>query len=270
MKKDTIIVSFTTWPKRDKFVPLMIETINSQSLKPDKVIMWLSEEEYPNKVIPQYLCDCVAKGYITDIMWTQSNIYAHKRWETQKLFPQAYNITVDDDILYEKDFIKDLYETSSKHPNCVTEWTTRLNIYEGNKRIDINLFDTEFLLRNQFLSGLACFPPNLFPQDSFNFANIRDEYGIKSDDAWIRAWLVKKRIGIIGVHNIENKKWRGIKGTEECGNWLINKQINENGVQGIVKNFANSLIVINAIDEALKLWPKFDIYGCSDINIEKI
>jgi len=266
--KEKIIVSFTTWPKRDKFVPIMLESIHNQSMKPDKVIMWLSDEEYPNNAIPSHLKECIKNKYITDVFFTK-NTFAHKRWEAHRKYIDSYIITVDDDIIYEKDFIKDLYTVSSKNRDKVTVWTTRYNEYDGIIRIDSDVFDRVNMKRNQILSGLTCFPPNLFPQESFNYCHLRDDYNIKSDDAWVRAWVVKKKLDVIGVYDIKDKKWKGIPGSRKYGNWEINKQINEKGVQKVVENFANALVLIDAVSEAKELWKNFDIYKCCNKNIKK-
>ena len=44
-----IIVSLTTFPKRIKTVHITIEQLLTQSVKPDKLILWLAEEQFPNK-----------------------------------------------------------------------------------------------------------------------------------------------------------------------------------------------------------------------------
>ena len=44
-----IIASLTTFPQRINIVSETIKTILAQSIKPDKVILWLAEEQFPQK-----------------------------------------------------------------------------------------------------------------------------------------------------------------------------------------------------------------------------
>ena len=44
-----VIVSVTSYPARINEVVLAIKTIYRQTMLPDKVILWLGEEKFPNK-----------------------------------------------------------------------------------------------------------------------------------------------------------------------------------------------------------------------------
>ena len=43
-----IVVSLTTYGERTRLVHITIDTLLNQSVKPQKVILWLSENEFPN------------------------------------------------------------------------------------------------------------------------------------------------------------------------------------------------------------------------------
>src|ERR1019366_6133497 len=58
-KKERIIVSMTSFPTRIDKVWLVIETILRQTIKPDKIILWLSKDQFssldslPQKLLKQ-------------------------------------------------------------------------------------------------------------------------------------------------------------------------------------------------------------------------
>ena len=55
-KRETkIIVSLTTFPGRINTVDKTISTLLTQTLKPDEVILWLAESQFPNKELPEQL-----------------------------------------------------------------------------------------------------------------------------------------------------------------------------------------------------------------------
>ena len=103
-----LIVTLTTWKKRDKYVIKMLENLKQQTKKPDKVILFLSEEEY-DKTIPKHLLMARDTGIVDEILFVKGNTYAHKRWEILKNYSNCYIASVDDDIYYPKNHLQLLW-----------------------------------------------------------------------------------------------------------------------------------------------------------------
>ena len=80
---DIINVNITTWKGRDMYLPLMLShLLKSQTLLPDNVYIWLSNEEYSST--PDHILN-LEKGYDNlHIKYVKDNIYCHKRWEIFK------------------------------------------------------------------------------------------------------------------------------------------------------------------------------------------
>jgi len=267
--KEEIIVNFTTWKKRHDFVPQMLETIKKQTLKPDKIVCWLSESEYEG-VIPQVLIDCQTSGLINEINFVEGNTYCHKKWECMKKYHNCYNIMIDDDILYDEDFIEKLYNTSLENQNCAVIWISGSDEYIKNKRIRYSS-DLKKNVKIHTFSGLSCYPPYVFPVESFKYKELRDKYCTRCDDSWIGAWLIKCDIEKVRVFDIVKNKerfWKCIDNSQTCGIWQTLNIHTTNGTQNVVKHFSNALIVINAVKEAKKIWPKFEIYDCCDKELQ--
>lgn len=112
-----IIVSLTSWKKRIDNVPLVVESILLNSIKPNLIVLNLSEEEFPEKEreLPDAVLDFVGKG-ILEIIWTSGNLKAFKKFiPTMKKYPTDVIIAIDDDFYYPKDLIETFIE---KHNCC--------------------------------------------------------------------------------------------------------------------------------------------------------
>lgn len=117
-KQDKVIVSLTSFPQRIDKVWMVIETIFRQTVKPDKIVLTLSELQFKDKKIPEKLLEQTQRGL--EIIWTKDDIRSHKKYfYVMQKYPNAIIITVDDDILYEKNLIKTLLDYNQTYPDCI-------------------------------------------------------------------------------------------------------------------------------------------------------
>lgn len=106
MGNPDIIISMTSYPGRIKYVSQVLGTIFAQTKAPDKIILWLAEEEFPGREesLPAELISFSSQGRIT-IRWCD-NLKAHKKYYYAfHEYHDALIITVDDDILYAEDMV---------------------------------------------------------------------------------------------------------------------------------------------------------------------
>lgn len=116
VKTDRIIISFTSWKKRIDRVCHSIDLMLSQTIKPDKIILNLSSDEFPKK--EQELPKCVLDKIndIFEIFWIKENVKVYKKIIPSLIrFPHDVVIAIDDDIEYPKDYIETLYNEYLKH-----------------------------------------------------------------------------------------------------------------------------------------------------------
>ena len=73
-----VIVSLTSYPARMPFVHVALNTLLTQTFKPDRVILWLAEEQFPNieNDIPEEVLKL--KDYGLEIRWTE-DIKSYKK-----------------------------------------------------------------------------------------------------------------------------------------------------------------------------------------------
>jgi len=116
---ERVIISMTTWSKRICNVPIVIESILKNSLKPDIIVLNLSEEEFPQKELelPEYITELVRNKTI-EIIWTPGDLKAFKKFiPTLKKYPNDVILAIDDDFIYPKDFIETFIEEHKHSPD---------------------------------------------------------------------------------------------------------------------------------------------------------
>ena len=114
---EKIIISMTSWAKRIESVPLVVESLLQNTVRPDIIVLNLSEEEFPQKEqeLPESILNLVNCGSI-EVIWTPGNLKAFKKFiPTMKKYPTDAIIAVDDDFIYPKEFIESFIE---KHKQC--------------------------------------------------------------------------------------------------------------------------------------------------------
>ena len=110
-----IIVSLTTFPARINTVYKTVTTLLQQTVKPDILVLWLAEEQFPNKQLPENLINL--EKYGLTIKWCKDIKSFKKLIPSLKEYPEDIIITLDDDYYYDKDLLKTLLEEHEKYPD---------------------------------------------------------------------------------------------------------------------------------------------------------
>lgn len=192
-----IIVSLTSFPKRIEKVWMVIESIFNQTHKPDKIVLTLSELQFPEKKIPQKLLEQTKRGL--EIIWTEDDIRSHKKYYyVMQKYPNAIILTVDDDILYEKSLIEKLLEFHEKYPTCILcNWGAikvgKEYIHWRNLLLKLKEPSYEIL---QIGVGGVLYPPNSLYKDVFRKDVFLDICPL-ADDLWLNAMAVLNNTKIV-------------------------------------------------------------------------
>lgn len=94
-----LIVSLTSYGCRVNSVALTIESIFQQTVKPNRIILWLSSDEFLClEDLPYSLRKLQERGL--DILFCEDIRSFKKLIPTIKLYPEADILTIDDDVLY--------------------------------------------------------------------------------------------------------------------------------------------------------------------------
>ena len=174
-----VIVSLTTHPARIKSAHLAINTLLKQSFKPDRIILWLAEEQFINKKkdLPKEIIELEKFGL--EIRWTEDIKSYKKLIPALKEFPQEIIVTADDDIYYEKDWLETLYNKYLEFPNCIVCQRPRrlelvddkIKVLSSRKSECLDLSKPDYF--NQMLGGAGClYPPHSLYKDVFDIDKI--------------------------------------------------------------------------------------------------
>lgn len=165
-----LIVSLTSFPARIENLWMVIETIKRQTILPEKIILWLSVDQFPSMdSIPiRLLCK---QDEMFEIRMVNGDIRSHKKYYyAMKYYPDFYLITLDDDVFYHPDTIKHLVLSSNIFPNCVIANICKEILYDnsGNilpykqwKRV---YFDKKSIDLVQIGVGGVLYPPHLLSE----------------------------------------------------------------------------------------------------------
>lgn len=173
-----LIVSLTSFPERISGVHYTINTLLRQSLKPDKIVLWLADEEFPNglKDLPEELLKLRELGL--EIEWCENLRPYKKIIPALEKFPQDIIITADDDLYYEEDWLESLYNAYLKDTkNIYVRRAARVGRENDSYRI-LSARKTGYRdiegpsYFNQMLGGSGClFPPGSLYKDIMDKEN---------------------------------------------------------------------------------------------------
>lgn len=233
-----IIVSLTTFPARIKTTHIAINTLLRQTLKPNKIILWLANEEFPNGIndLPKELLQLRELGLT--IEWCD-NLKSYKKIvPALRKYPNDIIVTADDDMYYAEDWLESLYKSYLENPDYIhVQRAGYISVEENNFKI---IPARDYLYKtittpgyyNKISSGSGClFPPHSLHSDIFgknDFLSVlptQDDYYL-----WAMSVLNKTKIKIVKGFEadllcIDNTQNSGLcKSNNKQGNGLSGQQ----------------------------------------------
>lgn len=113
-----LVISLTTFNKRIDDVHLTIESLFQQSHKADRIVLWVSREEFTEADVPAVLRKQCARGL--QIEFCDRDLGPYKKfYYTLQKYPDSLILTVDDDVLYPIDMVDKLYRAYLRQPNVI-------------------------------------------------------------------------------------------------------------------------------------------------------
>lgn len=208
---ESIVVSLTSFPRRIDDVYLTIESIFQQSLKADKVVLWLSRDNFPREDVPRILRSQQQRGL--DIEFCDGDLGSYKKiYHTLKLYPDSLIVTVDDDVIYPLDMVDQLYRTFSENPGAV--YAHRAYRMIVNKKGAIAPYSTWSMATGDegdsslvFPTGVAgvMYSPNIFDDEVFN-SSVFQKLCPNADDVWLKAMTL--RSGVLSYKIADQRPWK--------------------------------------------------------------
>ena len=196
-----LIVSLTSIPERIGTVALCLDSLLRQSLKPDRLILWISESNEPDRPVisqaslPADLLRLIPRGL--EIRWCKDIRSFRKIVPTIQEHPTALIVTADDDIFYPRHWLKALYDAYQAEPQYVhchrahriqydttgapvpyNQWLMMADGYQGPS---FDLFPTS--------GGGALYAPGHLHAEMLNESAFLSLCP-KADDVWLKAMTI--------------------------------------------------------------------------------
>lgn len=188
---DDLIVSLTSFPARIDNVWMVIESIKNQSYLPQKIILWLSKDQFPTEdTIPESLKCRIDNRF--EIRMVDGDLKSHKKYfYVFQEFHDKIIITVDDDVFYHPDVIKHLYEDHKKFPLDVITNIASRPLYNNNTIVPYKQWKKvkeKYCTNNLVQIGIGgvLYPPDLNNPILLNEKLIL-ELAPFADDLWLNA-----------------------------------------------------------------------------------
>ena len=198
-KTADVIISLTSYGRRVKtnVVYYTIVSLLRQTVQPDRIVLWLSEDEWNNDSIPDRLKNLKKKG--VEILYCKDIRSYKKLIPTLKMCSGMTIITVDDDIIYSRDTVEVLVKEHNYYPSDIICLNCSIPIF-------VNGIPQKYEAWNdvcQSYSDLLIFPVGcggiLYPNGSLHKDVIKEELFLElcsnADDIWF--WFCGLRKGTI-------------------------------------------------------------------------
>lgn len=223
-----IIVSLTSFDKRINDVAFTIESLMQQSMKPNRIILWL-DNSFKNK-LPQSLIYQQKRGL--EINFCKDIRSYTKLVPSLRNYPNDAIITFDDDLLYDYDIIERLIKAYLQNPNMIHACrANRMILDHHNKPIPYLQWNRKINEvgpnRLNFLTGVGgvLYPPRCLDEEVLNEDVFLDICKF-ADDVWFNAMAIKKGtlINKVYTRNHLGEDYISNEGVQDVGLWNVNNQ----------------------------------------------
>lgn len=241
LRERKIIVSLTSYPARINSVVIVLGILLRQTVKPDKIVLYLASDQFRDKKLPLWLRLQVRCGI--EIMFCR-DLKPHKKYfYAMQKYPDDIIITVDDDVYYDKDLIKSLYLSYQRHPDAVSAARTHLITFDRNSQINSYLdwgkkyseiIDKPNIRLCATGVGGVIYPPHCMHGELFNEEKIK-KLCLTADDLWLKIMQLMNNTAVVRI--AENKKLHSIGGSQSNSLWEKNKWANDSQLQNILEEY---------------------------------
>ena len=240
-----IIVSLTTFPERINIVWVTISTLMNQTIKPKRIILWLSKTQFPlgEAKLPKKLIKLKKRGL--EIRFCDDLAPHKKYFYSMKEYPNDIIVTVDDDMLYPENHLEQLWEGYKKNSDCIICQYAHKITYDKNGNINpYSLWEScygESTEPNLQIMAVGCggvlYPPHLLDDRLLNKIDIINLCP-KMDDLWLKSMEVLKGTKV-SICNTGSLIYFDVIGTRKSGLQHVNALQNKNdeAIKAIINKY---------------------------------
>ena len=239
-RAEEVIVSLTSYDKRINDVKYTIYSLLNQTFPPDKLILWLDEDSFPQreKNLPRDLLELQKFGLTID--WCENLRPYKKLIPALEKYPDKIIVTADDDIFYRPNWLKILYDAHLENPDCVIAHRAhRIRLDKRGNLFPYLMWHFEIkpyiILRkcciNFFTSGGGAVIKKSFFHKDISRREIFEKLTPLADDIWFWAMAVLNGTKIIVPPNAIKELIFVDIDTQNNGETLWSKNKTQNDIQ---------------------------------------
>ena len=240
-----IIISISSLRENFSILPIIIYSLLNQSLKPDKIILWLDEEYQDMANIPYEITQFAKNGlefrFKKNLGDYTKTIYAMEE------FYNSIIVTVSDKIYYPANWLKNLYLSYISHPNDIhVHGAFNAKINKSFKYWDkVKKESANFLFLPLSDMGIL-YPPKCFGKEAFRRELFLKKH-IINDNLWfwVMSILAKRKTRLI-----KNPSKFFIKFTPILYKNKSNIEITDNEIKYLMRFYKQN--IINTINQLSK------------------
>jgi hypothetical protein len=195
-----LIVSLTSYPARFHKLPLTLKCLLSQSVVPDRIILWIANDD-KDALTPEIL-SLETRGL--EIAYCDDLRSYKKIIPTLERYPNSFIVTADDDVYYWRSWLADLvnkHKEIGANNQVICYRAHQIRLTENG--LPRSYVDWKAEIREQSSSALifqtgiggVLYPPGVFHPDVTKVERFKElcPYG---DDIWLY-WMVRLNGGTV-------------------------------------------------------------------------
>ena len=229
-----LLVSLTSYYKRFNTLPLVLDSLQRQTVKPDKIELWIENKDI--KFLPKK----ILKFKNINLRVCENDLFSYKKIIPALLENQdRYIVTFDDDIIYPNNSLEHLVNKAKEHSeDIIANRIHKIKIVNNipDNYNNWNLNNTKNNDLNFFTgAGGVLYPPNCFYKDVTN-KELFNKLCPHGDDIWLN-WMIKlnKRKIVNSQSNLEFIMIKKIKSGLFKKNVKLN--FNDEQIKRIIKKY---------------------------------
>ncbi len=205
-ENSNLIVSFTSFPDRINKVWYVVETILRQTVKPDKLILWLSKEQFGKlNDLPSNLLKLRERGL--EIVLCEGDLRSHKKYYyTVKKYPHSTFVVIDDDVLYPSTLLENLLKLHKNYPETVcfnSGYNIPIHENQVGPYVTWSKLNKQTGPRKDILpigAGAVLYPPNVLSKEVLNMDAFMKHCRL-ADDLWLYSMVLLNNKELIKSDN---------------------------------------------------------------------
>ncbi|MGM9741327.1 MAG: glycosyltransferase [Candidatus Cryptobacteroides sp.] len=208
-----VVVSMTSFPQAIPYAVKAVQSILDGSVLPDKLILYLTFSQFGEAGIPEELTRLAGSNPVFEIRNYDIDIRSYRKLIPALAdFPDAVIVTVDDDVHYHRNMLRDLLKMYSIDPHAV--WAHRVKrIKPGTPYRKWRKYRWYHFCFKRFYRSFAnlqtgvggvLYPPHSLREDMLD-VELFTKTAPSTDDIWFWAAAVRNGYPVIPVPFGHNK-----------------------------------------------------------------